>query len=1169
MKADLTRQTFNRSRHYRGVVLQQGRPNVDADWNEQAAIAANRIETETLDVVGPCGGPMDAAGFRAVAAAGDLSAADQARPENQAPASLAGAGDFYISGGRYYVRGRLTENDHIVPFTSQPHLPGTVPVTDSGVYVAYLDVWDRHVTALEDPAIREVALGGVDTATRIQTVWQLKLVRTGGAGDAFTCLSASPAYNEAIASPTGLLAARAQPGEASSSPCIVAPGAGYRRLENQLYRIEVHGGGPRGTATFKWSRDNGSVVARWESQSAQDITVASAGRDSTLSFASGMWVELVDDERELLGAPGTLVRIASVRGRVLTLDTPTADGPTDLPSFGTNPRVRRWDSAGTLRPVNSQWIDLEDGVQAQFSNGTYRTGDYWLIPARTVTGDIEWPQGSSGPLPRAPQGIEHRYCRVAVMRFDGAAWTAIGDCRHLFPPLTELTELQYVSGDGQEALPGTQLDRPLQVGVANGERPVAGARVRFSRVAAAGALVAGSGVEESGNAAARIVLTGVDGLAEVNWQLGDPSTPVTQQVLAELLDVANNRVHLPVRFHARLSLASQVWYDNTGCSALSGTDTVQEAVATLAAQARLVRYSGEGQHAGADRVLPRPIEVVVASPCGPVAGATVTFTPEGAGVVAPTASQLPAASPGPLAVTTDGTGLARVAWRLDGAVTTAFQQLRAEITAAAPRQIHAPAALLFTASSERCCESLDDLRSDGVVRRPPQTELGLAVSAGPAGSGRILYTSGRAYVGGCRFDVSAGSLALDPQTLPNQVIVDGLGNVVLLDKANVPPAFATLADVYLFEGQILRIVDRRLDLTHLDEQLRDLREHVAAKRCDRRGFIPLLAHTLRDAEYRDGRTHAVAVPSATGLAFDGDAMWAASFGTTTVARIRHDAPTGSTPELVEIGAITHLVAYDGDTHVWFTSPFRTQPTGGTIPNNQVFAVDRRTREIRSLTVGSVPIAIAFDGGRVWVANSSSRSISVIDIERFRVIRTIAVPQPPDGAAVGPTALAFDGQFMWVGTNSATMYRVDASTALTPVVFEGLQRVAALAFDGASIWFSQGVGANVGAVGSIDVVSDEARFYDLQGTGLLCDATRMWVLATTAQSSSEFQPIDCTTGSMIGRRLTIPGLSVAGAFDGSHLWLSVFSVPAGGLPSRLAAALGPQFTGGYVRRFPIG
>src|SRR5205085_4076087 len=49
----------------------------------------------------------------------------------------------------------------------------------------------------------------------------------------------------------------------SYDPCITSPDARYRGAENQLYRVEIHRGGTARSsppATFKWSRENGSVV---------------------------------------------------------------------------------------------------------------------------------------------------------------------------------------------------------------------------------------------------------------------------------------------------------------------------------------------------------------------------------------------------------------------------------------------------------------------------------------------------------------------------------------------------------------------------------------------------------------------------------------------------------------------------------------------------------------------------------------------------------------------------------------------------------------------------------------------------------------------------------------------------------------------------------------------
>jgi len=92
------------------------------------------------------------------------------------------------------------------------------------------------------------------------------------------------------------------------NPCLLPPQAGYKGLENQLYRVQVHDGGPLGTATFKWSRDNAVVASRIGAMpSGNEIVVDSLGRDDVLSFHEGDWVEITDDHRDLMGLPGEIL----------------------------------------------------------------------------------------------------------------------------------------------------------------------------------------------------------------------------------------------------------------------------------------------------------------------------------------------------------------------------------------------------------------------------------------------------------------------------------------------------------------------------------------------------------------------------------------------------------------------------------------------------------------------------------------------------------------------------------------------------------------------------------------------------------------------------------------------------------------------------------------------
>src|SRR5204862_1795654 len=135
------------------VLMQQGRVQVDADWNEQTAILLHYLQTLAVDLIGPFGGPEGALGFEI----------------KFVPASGGDAANLEIGKGRYYVDGLLCENlaDGVRYFgqPSFPRDPKQEPLP-AAPFLAYLDVWERHVTYLVDDHLREVALGGPDTATR-------------------------------------------------------------------------------------------------------------------------------------------------------------------------------------------------------------------------------------------------------------------------------------------------------------------------------------------------------------------------------------------------------------------------------------------------------------------------------------------------------------------------------------------------------------------------------------------------------------------------------------------------------------------------------------------------------------------------------------------------------------------------------------------------------------------------------------------------------------------------------------------------------------------------------------------------------------------------------------------------------------------------------------------
>ncbi|MEZ0449715.1 DUF6519 domain-containing protein [Cellulomonas sp. ICMP 17802] len=694
MQGDFSRSTFEARRGYRSVLLQQGRVLLDSEVNEQAAITAHHDETRTVDVVGPAGGPLPLDGGPGPFAVVDASGATPTGPVPWA--------QLLVTPGRYYADGVLAESPAPTTgpgwrLTDQPHLPGGLPEPGSDVAVGgrvglFLDVWQHHVTPDEDLTLLEPALGGPDTSTRSQTVWQVRWLPLVDKGDGcadIVRLSGATATHRTMA-------ARLEEPVDSDDPCRITTSGGYQLLENQLYRVQVHTVAADGSATFLWSRENGSVVAGIRSFGAStggttELVLDRDGRDEELSFHDQSLVEVTSEDRVLRGEPGflatagaPLVSGTSAEGLTLPVTWAILPGPT-FAQLGAHPVARRWE--GGPLPVRTTKTLLEGGISVTFgaAGAPLRTGDYWQVPARTVrlaygltarTGTIEWPTDGSGTaLMVPPAGVPHHVAPLATLLRDAAGWVVQSDCRSLFPPLTSLVTIDLVGGDGQEAMPGDPLPEPVRVVVRNGGVPVVGARVKG--IARSGATEAGAvdDAEPIDVAASAIVtaVTGSDGVASFFWRL-DPAGSTTQTLTLTRLDAAQPTVDVPVDVEvvatARLSVARQVAWDDPRCAGFAEVRTVADALAQLSTTRSLLLLGGDGQEVDTQGdVLARPVRVAVTSPCGPVEGAKVTAGTaggaDGAVAVATGGGPAPATLGGDTEATavTGGDGIAEFWWQ--------------------------------------------------------------------------------------------------------------------------------------------------------------------------------------------------------------------------------------------------------------------------------------------------------------------------------------------------------------------------------------------------------------------------------------------------------------------------------------------------------------------------
>jgi hypothetical protein len=463
MKGDFSRDSFDPLKHFTRVLQQQGRIQLDSDWNEQVAITWHYLRALTRGLTGPFSGAEDKCGF-GLFASGDFDDPNSAfgkglssEEKDRLKAMLTNQDDFLIGPGEYFVDGFLCENDDYFAYSKQPDLqPPALQSNVKSDVLVFLDVWERHITFVEDDSIREVALGGPDTATRAKLVTQVRHVELPD-----TIKSSEDVHqnwNDLVDGwrhkNRGHLKVKAKE--------TLNTDSGYRGAENHLYRVEIHRGGVAGAAagengpTFKWSRENGAIIFPIVSPvGSETVSLANLDLDARRGLEVGDWVEIVDDDYVLDNRADPLLRIEKIligSSQVALSGVPTSNVGKDLKK---HPYLRRWDQkAGGLELQNDgsaavkegncdkDWLELEDGIQIQFNSADpanhYRTGDYWLIPARTAAGDVVWPQSDGGPKAMPPRGIEHHYAPLGIISYESGALKVKADCRPKLKPATEI-----------------------------------------------------------------------------------------------------------------------------------------------------------------------------------------------------------------------------------------------------------------------------------------------------------------------------------------------------------------------------------------------------------------------------------------------------------------------------------------------------------------------------------------------------------------------------------------------------------------------------------------------------------------------------------------------------------------------------------------------------------
>lgn len=381
-------------------------------------------------------------------------------------------GDGTAAGaGRFYGDGRAATRESTGTYFTQADLPradtaALAPVAAGRRRIdwAILDVWERPLSYVERPGLREIALEGPDTCTRTQLVAQVRLLQGADVPFASEAAPPSDAFAALPRLGGGVLSTKDKPAavlDACADPCEPAVAGTYVGEENRLFRVEIHAAGDVGaagstaTAWFKWSRDNaGDVSALIGDALAGDL---SALVEKPELFAVGDLVEVSDDLVELVTGPyedrvaharhrrGELRRIVTVnlQTRRVSWEDPTVVDTAELPFHAALPlalrladhaKLTRWDGLGACTPGD---VVLADGVVVEFGGAGLRAGDFWLFTTRTVDQSVE------RLIEAPPRGVRHDFYALAAIHRsrDAAPAPEVVFCADLRPRFAALPEL--------------------------------------------------------------------------------------------------------------------------------------------------------------------------------------------------------------------------------------------------------------------------------------------------------------------------------------------------------------------------------------------------------------------------------------------------------------------------------------------------------------------------------------------------------------------------------------------------------------------------------------------------------------------------------------------------------------------------------------------------------
>ncbi len=477
MGSDRARSTYDRAKQYRRVVPQQGRVVLEADLNEASEIASEEARQQVLDIVGAYGVPRD--------------------PKTQGPGTGYAlrrdqAGEIQIGPGPIYVGGlRVEQEDPELTYGSQregleePPIERALPRSEEGHPhgVAFLYLREQEVSATEDTALLDVALGGPDTAQRARLIRKVVLARASspqpGAVSEVTDHLHRSGY---VFDPADMRLHRtirlhvehraideADEGDHADESRHHLPRRSYLGAENQLVRIQISSTKDK----LLWGYDNASALYRVDPVDGVKgkLLLRSAPVDEHHEPRKGQVVEVLEataslhDGGAIAAASGDVRRLTVAYDpdeQSVVLDAALPEGWLKKELF-----LRVWENEHSFTP--DEPVILIDsharpiGIDVTLSHvrptgavlepegewGRSVPGDFWSFAVRPMEPTRIDPPRYAKPQP--PEGPREWMCPLALVDF---AKGSIQDLRPTFENLVRVDQRTENQAGGERGVRG-------------------------------------------------------------------------------------------------------------------------------------------------------------------------------------------------------------------------------------------------------------------------------------------------------------------------------------------------------------------------------------------------------------------------------------------------------------------------------------------------------------------------------------------------------------------------------------------------------------------------------------------------------------------------------------------------------------------------------------------